>query len=339
MQSTLFGTMPDGTPIHAFTLRGSSGLSATIIAYGGRLAKLSVPVAGGMRNVTLGFDRLEPYLSDGAHLGAITGRYANRIGGGRFTLDGRDYRLPVNNGPNTLHGGPGGFAYKVWRAEPDGETLRLSLRSPDGDQGFPGNLDVVVEYRIDGDALVIDYAAVTDAPTVLNLTNHAYFNLGGADPDTMGTIHDHVLRIDSTRITPTDPSQIPTGEIWNIAGTAFDFSRPAAIGARIEDADAQLRQGGGYDVCYVLADAPRAAPALAASVSAAGIAMDVMTTEPGVQLYTGNFLSGLPFRWRSGFCLETQHFADSPNRPGFPSTELRPGQRFSSRTVYRLLAP
>ena len=330
MQSSLFGRMPDGRAVHAFTLRGSTGLTATITQYGGRLAELLVPVGASVRNVTLGFDRLVPYLADGAHLGALTGRYANRIGGGRFTLDGRDYSLPINNGGNTLHGGPGGFAYQVWDAEPHGETLRLTLHSPDGDQGFPGALTVVVEYRVDVDALVIDYAATTDAPTVLNLTNHAYFNLAGA-----GTVMDHVLHIPSTRITPLDASLIPTGEIRDVAGTPLDFTTPTAIGARIDAPNDQLQRGGGYDLCYVLSDAPRAAPALAATVRAGGIAMEVLTTEPGVQLYSGNFLSGAPFAWRTGFCLETQHFADSPNRPAFPSTVLRPGERFASRTVYR----
>jgi aldose 1-epimerase len=333
MQSSLFGRMPDGTAVHAFTLRNSTGLTATITQYGGRIAALCVPVRAGLRNVTLGFDRLEPYLSDGAHLGALTGRYANRIGGGRFVLDGREYHLPINNGANTLHGGPGGFAVLVWHAEPHGETLRLTLRSPDGDQGFPGTLEVVVEYRLDVDALVIDYAATTDAPTVVNLTNHAYFNLAGA-----GTVMDHVLRIPSARITPLDADLIPTGEIRDIAGTPLDFTVPTAIGARIDQPNDQLQRAGGYDLNYVLADAPRAAPALAATVTAGGIGMDVLTTEPGVQLYSGNFLSGAPFAWRTGLCLETQHFADSPNRPAFPSTVLRPGERFASRTIYRFSA-
>ncbi len=332
MQSKLFGTMPDGTQVHAFTLRSSAGLTATITQYGGRIAALSVPMPEGPRNVTLGFDRLEPYLSDVAHLGAITGRYANRISNGRFTLDGRDYTLPINSAGNTLHGGPGGFAYKVWQAEPDGETLRLTLHSPDGDQGFPGGLDAVVEYRLDGDALVIDYAATSDAPTVLNLTNHAYFNLAGT-----GTILGHALQIPSTRVTPLSEAFVPNGEIRDIAGTAFDFSTPTPFGTRIDQDDPQLRLSKGYDICYVLADAPRAALVLAATVTASGIVMHTLTTEPGVQLYTGNHLGGAFPRF-GGFCLETQHFADSPNRPNFPSTVLRPGQRFASRTTYRFCA-
>lgn len=338
MQSHLFGHLPGGAAVHAFTLRSSTGMTAVIAQYGGRIAELSVPVAGGLRNVNLGFDRLEPYLSDAAHLGAITGRYANRIADGRFTLDGREYRLPVNSGTTCLHGGPGGFAYQVWQAEPDGGTLRLSFHSPDGDQGFPGAMDAVVEYRLDGNALVIDYAATCDAPTVVNLTNHAYFNLNGADPASMGDIHGHLMHIASARVTPLDGNAVPTGEIRDISGTPLDFRTPTAIGARIDQPNEQLQRGQGYDICYVLADAPRASPVLAATTTAGGLAMDTLTTEPGVQFYTGNFLNGSPFARRSGFCLETQHFANSPNVPSFPSTVLRPGERFASRTVYRFRA-
>lgn len=335
MDSTVFGRLPDGTQVHAFTLRGESGLTAIVTEYGGRLCRLDAPTPAGPRNVTLGFDSLAPYLSDGAHLGALTGRYANRIAGGRFTLDGRAYELPRNNGGNTLHGGPDGFACRVWRGEPDGSALRLSLHSPDGDQGFPGALDVTVHYRIVGSALEIDYAATCDAPTVLNLTHHAYFNLAGADLASIGTVMEHVLHIPSSRITPLDASLMPTGEIRDIAGTALDFRTPTAIGARIDAPDGQLRGGGGYDLCYVLADAPRAVPQPAATVTAGGLRLEVLTTEPGLQVYTGNFLNGNPFPWRSGLCLETQHFADSPNQPGFPSTVLRPGDVFRSRTLFR----
>jgi aldose 1-epimerase len=330
MQSNLFGRMPDGTAVHAFTLRSTTGLTATIIQYGGRIAALNVPTPTGERNVTLGFDKLDAYLSDGAHLGALTGRYANRIAGGRFTLDGREYRLPINNGRNTLHGGPLGFAVLVWQAEPDGEDLVLTLRSPDGDQGFPGALDVTVRYRLDGDTLSLGYTARTDAPTVLNLTNHAYFNLAGA-----GTVMDHVLQSPADRFTPANADLIPTGELRPVAGTPLDFRAPTRIGAHIDSDDPQLKLAGGYDHCFVLSDAPRPAPQPAASVSAGGISMDVLTTEPGVQLYTGNFLSGAPFAWRTGLCLETQHFPDSPNQPTFPTTVLRPGATFSSRTLFR----
>lgn len=333
MHSKLFGHMPDGTAVHAFTLRAPSGLAATIIQYGGRLAALHVPAGSGTRNVTLGLDTLADYLADGAHLGALTGRYANRIAGGRFVLDGHAYQLPHNNGHNTLHGGPVGFANRVWQAEPDGDDLVLSLRSADGDQGFPGALDVTVRYRLDGDTLAIDYTARCDAPTVVNLTNHAYFNLAGA-----GTVMEHVLRLDADRFIVADAEAIPTGELRPVAGTAFDFRAATPIGARIDADDPQVRMAGGYDHCFVLADAPRKLPAFAASLTAGDLRMDVLTTEPGVQLYTGNFLSGAPFAWRTGMCLETQHFPDSPNQPAFPSTILRPDRTFESCTQFRFAA-
>ncbi len=330
MQSHLFGRMPDGTPVHAYTLRDPSGLSATVIQYGARLAALEVPVAAGARNVTLGFDALDPYLADGAHLGAIAGRYANRIAGGRFALDGHDYRLSVNNGANTLHGGAVGFAHVVWQAEPEGETLLLTHVSPDGDQGFPGRLRAEVRYRLQGGDLVIDYAATTDAPTVVNLTSHAYFNLAGA-----GTVLDHAISIAADRFLPVDAALIPTGELRPVAGTPFDLRRPTRIGDRIGADDPQLRRGNGFDHCFVLADAPHPAPQPAARLEAEGIVMAVLTTEPAVQFYSGNFLAGQPFAWRTGLCLETQHFPDSPNRSAFPSTVLRPGAAYWSRTVYR----
>ena len=243
----------------------------------------------------------------------VAGRYANRIGGARFTLDGREYRLPANDGRNTLHGGPNGFAYRVWQAEPDGETLRLTLHSPDGDQGFPGALDVAVEYRLDGNALVIDYAATTNSPTALNLTNHAYFNLSGE-----ASVLEHTLCIPSSRITALNAELIPTGEIRDVAGTPLDFRTPTAIGARIDQPNDQLKYGGGYDLDYVLADAPRATPTLAATLSAGGLVMTMLTTEPGLQFYSGNFLSGAPFARRGAVCLQGQHYTDSLNHPTFP---------------------
>lgn len=330
MQSHLFGRLPDGRPVQAYTMRDPGGLSATVIQYGARLAALEVPVAAGVRNVTLGFETLAPYLSDGAHLGAIAGRYANRIAGGRFVLDGREHRLSVNNGANTLHGGAVGFAQALWEAEPEGETLRLIHVSPDGDQGFPGRLRAEVRYRLQGGDLVIDHEATTDAPTVVNLTSHAYFNLAGA-----GTVMDHTITIAADRFLPVDAALIPTGELRAVDGTPFDLRRPTRIGDRIDADDAQLRLGGGFDHCFVLADAPHPAPQPAARVEAEGIVLEVLTTEPAVQFYSGNFLSGQPFAWRTGFCLETQHFPDSPNRPAFPTTVLRPGSVFWSRTVYR----
>lgn len=330
MQSQLFGRMPDGTAVHAYTLRDPSGVSATILQYGARLAALEVPVAAGVRNVTLGHDRLEPYLDDPAYLGSVPGRYANRIAGGHLTLDGRDYQLSVNNNGNTLHGGAVGFAQAVWQAEPDGPDLLLTHISPDGDQGFPGRLEVRVRYRLQGAALAIDYEATTDAPTVINLTNHAYFNLAGA-----GTIMDHRLSIAADRMLPVDAQLIPTGAIQPVAGTPFDLRDDIRIGDRIDGTDAQLRFAGGFDHCFVLADAPRTTPRPAARVTAGDVVMEVLTTEPAVQFYSGNFLGGSPFAWRTGLCLETQHFPDSPHHPDFPSTILRPGAIFWSRTIYR----
>jgi aldose 1-epimerase len=331
MQSREFGRMPDGTAVHEFTLGGAGGLSATIIEYGGRIATLSVPTASGPRNVNLGCGTLEAWLADRSHLGALAGRYANRIGGGRFVLDGKEYRLPQNNGANTLHGGPGGFAYRVWTGEPDGDALLLRLTSADGDQGFPGKLDVEVRYAIEGAALSIDYTARTDAPTVLNLTNHAYFNLEGAGRP---SVFDHVLEIPADTYTATDAALIPTGELASVANTPLDFRAPRRIGDFIAADFDPVRIGGGYDQNFVLGAAPTATPTFAARVTAGGIAMEVLTTEPGVQLYTGNWL-GAPFARYGALCLETQHFANSPNRPEFPSTALRPGEVFRSRTLYR----
>jgi aldose 1-epimerase len=334
MQSREFGRMPDGTAVHEFTLGGGDGLTATIIEYGGRISTLSVPTASGPRNVNLGLNTLEAWLADRAHLGALTGRYANRIGAGRFVLNGQAFQLPQNEGNNTLHGGPGGFGYRAWSGEPNGDALLLRLTSADGDQGFPGKLEVEVRYAVEGDAFAIDYSARTDAPTVLNLTNHAYFNLEGAGRP---TVFDHVLQIPAETYTAADAALITTGEMPPVAGTPFDFRAPRRIGERIGADFPALRIGGGYDVNFVLGTAPAAAPRFAARVTAGGLAMEVLTTEPGIQLYTGNWL-GAPFGRYGALCLETQHFADSPNRPEFPSTVLRPGEVFRSRTLYRFAA-
>jgi len=334
MSSQDFGRTPDGTAVRAFTIGSRAGLSARIIEYGGRIASLDVPTPGGKRNVNLGFDTLAGWLADKSHLGALTGRYANRIGGGRFVLDGTEYKLPLNNGTNTLHGGPGGFAYRVWAGEQDGEALVLRLSSADGDQGFPGKLDVEVRYAIEADALVIDYTARTDAPTVLNLTNHAYFNLEGAGHP---SVLDHILEIPAETYTATDDTLIPTGEFAPVAGTPLDFRAPRRIGDFIAADFAPLKIGGGYDQNFVLGTVPTPAARFAARVTAGGLAMEVLTTEPGIQLYTGNWL-GAPYTKHGALCLETQHFADSPNKPGFPSTVLRPGGVFTSRTLYRFAA-
>ncbi len=328
MQQALFGSLPSGAKVDAYTLEGDAGMSATILTYGARIMALHAP---GGRNVALGLPSLAEYVPSTAHLGAVVGRVGNRIAGGRFTLDGHPYQLSVNNNGNTLHGGKAGFDMAVWQVEAQGEAVLLRHTSPDGDQGFPGTLHATVRYSVDGTALVIDYTARCEAPTIVNLTNHCYFNLDGA-PD----ITNHVVTLAADRFTPVDAQLIPTGELRSVAGTPFDFRKPMAVGAHIGADDEQIRLGGGFDHNFVLGDAPSETPRLAATVQAGGITMTVETTEPGVQFYSGNMMpaSGLPYR--GALCLETQHFPDSANHPHFPSTVLRPGEEFRSRTVYRL---
>jgi aldose 1-epimerase len=345
IERTLFGHLPDGSPVERFALRGASGMEMEVIGYGGAIVSLRVPDREGRPgDVVLGFDRLEGYVADRFYIGALIGRFTNRIGGGRFRLDGREYALPVNDGGNHLHGGPGGFHKVLWRVEPLEESgtvgVRLDYLSPDGEQGYPGNLDVTVTYRLTQEgALVIDYAAETDRPTPVSLTQHTYFNLSG-DParDVLG----HELELHADRFTAAE-DLIPTGELASVAGTPFDFRRPATIGARIGDADPRLAAVGGYDHNFVLSDggAPlRSAARVHEPVS--GRVLELFTTEPGLQLYSGNYLDGglvgkggQPYGYRRGFCLEPQKFPDSPNHPEFPNSILRPGERYTSRTVYR----
>lgn len=341
-----FGHLADGTAVERFALRGASGLAMEVAGYGGAILSLRAPDREGRPgDVVLGFDRLEDYVADRAYFGALIGRYANRIRNGRFTLDGRQHALPVNDGNNHLHGGPGGFHKVVWNAEPFQENgtvgIRLGRTSPDGEQGYPGALEVTVTYRLTLEgALVIDYAARADQPTPVSLTHHGYFNLAG-DPsrDVLG----HELQLHADRFTPVDAGLIPTGELASVAGTPFDFRRPTTIGARIGDADPRLAQAGGYDHNFVIAggDAPLA---LAARVHEPvfGRVLELFTTEPGMQFYSGNYLDGSaigkggrPYGYRCGFCLEPQKFPDSPNHPAFPSCIVRPGQPYASRTVYR----
>ena len=305
------------------------GLRATIIDWGARLARLQVATPTGWREVTLGPATLAGFRDDPAHMGAIAGRYANRIGQGRFRLDGKDYTLPTNDRGNCLHGGLVGFGNLAWQGEADSNSVTLRHTSPDGDQGFPGTLQVEICYRLADNGISITYAAATDAPTVLNLTNHAYFNLSGADD-----VLEHELTLHAAHFTPSEPSGLPTGEIRPVAGTNFDFRTPVAIGARIQADDEQLHLGQGYDHNYVLGMAPFAAPILAAEVTAGGLRMEVWTTEPAIQLYTGNHLARAGFQKFQAFCLEAQHFPNSPNQPSFPTTVLRPGEAFRSETKY-----
>ena len=346
IERALFGHLPDGTAVERLALRGASGLEMEVSGYGGTILALRTPDRRGRHaDVVLGFDRLQDYVADQAYFGALIGRFANRIRAGRFRLDGHEYALPVNDGGNHLHGGPGGFHKVAWRAEPFRENgtvgVRLERVSPDGEQGYPGALQVEVTYRLTLEgALVIDYAAETDRPTPVSLTQHTYFNLSG-DParDVLG----HELELHADRFTPVDGGLIPTGELAPVAGTPFDFRTPAPIGARIADGDPRLRQAGGYDHNFVVANggAPLA-PAARVHEPVSGRVLEMFTTEPGMQFYSGNYLDGAsvgkggqPYGYRCGFCLEPQKFPDSPNHPEFPPCILRPGQRYASRTVYR----
>jgi aldose 1-epimerase len=340
-----FGDTPHG-PASLYTLRNTRGMEVDLTNYGGIVTAIRVPDRNGdIADVTLGFDELEGYLGENPYFGAFIGRYGNRIAGGRFSIDGNTYEVARNDGENALHGGPDGFHRQLYTAEVlSAESGRMGLAltrtSPDGEEGYPGNLDVTVRYLLtDDNELRIEYAANTDAPTVVNLTNHTYFNLGDRP-----TILDHVLMIDAEAFTPVDEGLIPTGELRPVADTPFDFREPTAIGARIEEENRQLDRGKGYDHNFVLDrtsddELERVASLYAPST---GRLLEVLTTEPGLQFYSGNFLDGSlegrdgqTYELRSGLCLETQHFPDSPNQPDFPSTVLRPGQAYRSATVYR----
>jgi aldose 1-epimerase len=343
-----FGKTSDGQAVDLFVLRGTGGMEVGITNYGGIVTSLKVPDRDGkLADVVLGFDKLDGYLAAHPFFGVIVGRYANRIAKGSFTLDGKTYTLARNNDENHLHGGRRGFDKFVWKAEPamnkDGPSLRLSRVSPDGEEGYPGNLTVSVTYRLTSDnALRIDYQATTDKATPLNLTNHSYFNLAG---EGKGDILGHEVEIFADRFTPVDASLIPTGEPKSVEGTPLDFRKPTKIGARIGQDDEQLKRGRGYDHNYVLnkrSDSRAAELAARVYEPTTGRVIEVLTTEPGMQLYTGNFLDGTVrgkgdkiYKYRYGFCLETQHFPDSPNQSKFPSTILRPGEKFESTTIYR----
>ncbi len=340
-----FGRLPGGEAVDAFVLRGAGGAEARVIGYGGAIVSLRVPDrAGRLADVVLGYDDVQGYVDDRAYFGALIGRYGNRIRGGRFSLDGREYALPVNDGPNHLHGGPRGFHKVLWSVEPlrtdEGSGLALAYDSPDGDQGYPGAVRARVTYLLtDRNELVVDYRAETDRPTLVNLTQHSYFNLAG---DPSRSILGHRLRLEADGFTPVDDTLIPVGEIAPVAGTPFDFREPAPIGSRIAADDAQLARAGGYDHNFVLRGGGGLRLAARVNEPGSGRVLEVHTTEPGIQFYSGNFLDGsVPGKggvrpgYRCGFCLEPQHFPDSPNQPAFPSTVLRPGERYSSRTVYR----
>jgi aldose 1-epimerase len=342
-----FGKTPDGQPVDLYVLTNKNGAEVSITNFGGAVVSLKVPDRNGkLADVVLGYDTAEGYVNDKAYFGALVGRYGNRIAHAQFVLDGKTYTLAKNNGDNSLHGGIKGFNKAVWTAKTlstkDGQSLELSYVSKDGEEGFPGNLKVTVTYTwTDANALRIEYSATTDKKTVVNLTNHSYFNLAEQGS---GDILGHVMRIEADKFTPVDSGLIPTGELRDVAGTPFDFRKPTAIGARIEQDDEQLKLGGGYDHNFVLRSSTSAGESLAARVvePVSGRVLEVWTTEPGVQFYTGNFLDGktpgkggVTYPRRSAFCLETQHFPDSPNQPKFPSVVLSPGGRYHTTTTYK----
>jgi len=344
-----WGQTDDGQAVYLYTLRNRSGLTMRVANLGGIIVSLTAPDRKGEHaDIVLGYDRLEDYLDDRRHFGAVVGRYGNRIAGGRFILDGKTYQLSVNRPPNHLHGGVIGFEKVVWDAEgivgEDRVGLKLHYGSKDGEEGYPGNLDATVCYWLtNNNELRIEYSATTDQPTPINLTNHSYFNLAGAGT---GDILGHELMLAADRFTPVDQTLIPTGELRPVAATPFDFTKPMLIGARVDADDQQIKYGGGYDHNFVFSrwdGKLRLVGTLYDPKS--GRLMEMLTTEPGVQFYCGNFLNdndvgkgGKRYGRRSGLCLETQHFPDSPNQPQFPSCILRPDERYHHVTIYRFSA-
>ena len=337
-----FGKMPDGKPVERFTLTNANGVELKAISYGGIITSLRVPDrTGKLDDIVLGFDTLDGYLKDHPFFGAIIGRYGNRIGKAQFSLDGKVYKLAANNGPNHLHGGTKGFDKVLWSVEPIGSNgLDFTRTSPDGEEGYPGNLRMRVTYTLsDKNELIVEYHATTDKATPVNLTQHSYFNLAG---QSSGDILGHELMLNADRYTPVDDTLIPTGELAAVAGTPFDFRKPTAIGARINNDNPQLKVGKGYDHNWVL-NRKGAGLELAARVHEpkTGRTLEITTTEPGIQFYAGNFLDGTltgkggaVYKHRTGFCLETQHYPDSPNQPKFPTTTLKPGAEYRTRTVF-----
>lgn len=340
-----FGRLPDGRSVELFTMRNGHGIEVRAMTYGAIITSLRTPDRNGIAaDIVLGFDSLSAYLAGSPYFGAVVGRFANRIAGGRFTLDGVSYRLARNNGPNSLHGGERGFDKVLWSGESfqTDSTAGMTFRyvSPDGEEGYPGTVRVSVTYTLTArNELTIDYDATSDKATPINLSQHTYWNLHG---DGRGDILDHMLTLNASAFTPVDSTLIPTGRIAPVEGTPFDFRRATAIGARINEADEQLRFGGGYDHNWVLDSGGAGALVAAARVEdpASGRRLDIRTTEPGIQFYSGNFLDGtlkgkqgVVYGHRTALVLETQHFPDSPNHANFPSTILRPGERYRSRTT------
>jgi aldose 1-epimerase len=347
VQISEFGKTQDGVTVYRYVLTNKKNIEVVVITYGASLVQLKIPDrTGKIADVVLGYDDLAGYEQDKAYLGATVGRYANRIAGGQFVLDGATFHIPKNNGANSLHGGIRGFNKKVWtgvdRSRADAQVIELSYTSQDGEEGFPGALKVTVTYTLPADKseLRIDYSATTDKDTVLNLTNHSYFNLTG---DASRQIVNHEVLLRAQAFTPVNSALIPTGELRPVAGTPFDFTKSTVIGARIDEDNEQLKFGGGYDLNWVLEKKGTGAQLAAQAFEpTSGRVLEVLTTEPGIQFYTGNSLDGTArgkggqiYARRTAFCLETQHYPDSPNQPSFPTTELKPGQTYQSTTILR----
>ncbi len=346
MQSEFFGRLPDGREAHLYTLQNRAGMTATVTDIGASIVSMVVPDRNGVvSDVTFGYDSAEGYFNGTQFIGGTIGRYANRIAGGEFVLDGKVYHLAQNNGRNSLHGGPAGFYRQLWRVEPKESKVAPSLRciyvSRDGEEGYPGELIATVTFMLhDDNSLEIRYEAESDKPTIVNLTNHSYFNLSG---DAGKTILDNELMINADSYTPVSSVQIPTGEIAPVGGTPMDFRRPTTIGERLNADNEQLKIGRGYDLNWVLAQRDgKVSPAAELYDPASGRVLEVLTDQPGLQFYSGNFLDGsqvgkkgAAYQFRTALCLETQHYPDSPNRPHFPSTVLRPGEKYLSTTVFK----
>ncbi|TDN90366.1 aldose 1-epimerase [Salegentibacter sp. 24] len=344
MQKEDYGTTAQGEKVEQYILTNKNGMEVKIITYGGRITSLKAPDKNNQfENVVLGFDSLVQYTKDNPFFGALIGRFGNRIAKGKFTLDGEEYTLAQNDGENHLHGGKKGFDKVIWKVkEATGNSLKLSYTSKDMEEGYPGELKTTVTYTLtDDNALEVDYKATTNKTTIVNLTQHAYFNLSG---DFSETILDHKLEINADKFLPVDQTLIPTGEIRKVEGTAFDFRKSKTIAKHIEDMSTQIKRGKGYDHCWVLNDQD-SGMRLAASAyhQESGRVLEVHTNEPGIQFYSGNFLDGtLPqadgegtYGHRSGFCLETQHYPDAPNQEGFPSVVLKPGETYASKTSFK----
>jgi len=336
---SVFGHTKDGVAVPIYTLK-TAEIEVRVTAFGARLVSVkSADRNGKMADVVLGYDTLDEYLVDTPHFGSVVGRFGNRIAFGKFSVEGKPYRIPINNGANALHGGPVGFDVKVWEAKEVPDGVEFTLVSPDGDMGFPGTLTAKAKYTVSGHTLRIDYSASTDKATIVNLTNHSYFNLRGDD---QGDILGHVVELNADKFTPTDAGLIPTGVLQPVAGTPMDFRKPTVVGARINDDFEALKLAGGYDHNWVLnGEAGKLRVAAVVTEPESGRKLTVETTEPGVQFYTGNFLDGAitgrhggKYQKRSGFCLETQHFPDAPNHPTFPSTLLLPGITRHSTTTF-----